>query len=145
VADGELWEKEQAESLQAADDKKVIAVDDISGVSGVRFNAVVLQTPPARTQAATDVKNAKVILDSDGFMPDEETMCWLSVSDLARSGIFANDFVGLVVPADKSSLRTHESLFILLGPHSVCTRSCRKPCQARAGQSRRSTGRPGRQ
>jgi hypothetical protein len=102
VADGELWEKEQAESLQAADDKKAIAVDDIAGVSGVRFNAVVLQTPPAwRTQAATGVKNAKVILDSDGFMPDEETLCWLSVSDLARSGIFANDFVGLVVPADQ--------------------------------------------
>ncbi len=93
VADGERWVAEHVTNGGAI--KGDVDNESVVGVEGIRFDAVALQVPSdPRNRLREPRKMDKVDLDVDGFLPDEEAMCWLSVSDLARSGIFADDWVG---------------------------------------------------
>lgn len=95
VADGERWVAEHAVNGVAikGDEENESMIDD----EGIRFDAVALQVPPESWSRRREIKKVdKVNLDVDDFLPDEEAMCWLSVSDLARSGIFADDWVGWI-------------------------------------------------
>lgn len=89
VVDGERWQLQN----EVREEGPVGVGDDEapsrSGRHGMRLTAVVMRSRPGLIMD----NNGSPLVDAEGFLPDDETMCWLSVADLARCGVFADDWV----------------------------------------------------
>jgi len=66
------------------------------GFQGVTFEAVVLVRPPRAARRDKGKSKQGSIGTRAGEWPDGDSRCWLSMSGLAKAGVFVGDWVGLL-------------------------------------------------
>ena len=66
------------------------------GFQGVPFEAVVLLRQPRSARKDKGKSNQGSSVTKAGEWPDGDSKCWLSMSGLAKAGVFVGDWVGLL-------------------------------------------------
>jgi hypothetical protein len=67
------------------------------GFQGVPFEAVVLVRPPRSTRKHKGKsRQGSMMTAKAGEWPDGDSKCWLSMSGLAKAGVFVGDWVGVL-------------------------------------------------